>query len=72
MTATEDAVPRADENNPNLDNTKPHEELPMDVDKNEESSSDVPKEPEEDTRLLYERKAKQFLRELCKFHENAG
>lgn len=58
----------ADENNRNLDNMA-SDATPMDVDKHEENSSE-PKE--EDPRELYERKAQQFVKELYRFHENAG
>lgn len=58
----------ADENNRNLDNIT-SDATPMDVDKHEENSNE-PKE--EDPRELYERKAQQFVKELYRFHENAG
>ena len=47
---------------------------PMDIDKDDGSvpTTDAPKEPEEDPKELYARKASQFLKELHKFHENAG
>lgn len=81
---TNNAAAATDENNRNVDNTKPlaSEAIPMDVDikpeenlNNDAASSSIiftAPEKEEDPRELHERKAKQFVRELYRFHENAG
>lgn len=69
-----------DENNKNLDNLNPRSgEVPMEVDKpditsivEESVAPPPPKEKEEDPRIVHERKSKQFVKELYKFHENAG
>lgn len=67
-----------DENNKNSYNTGPlaqeEEEVLMDVDKVEEIKKEEIEKvvPEKDPREVYERKSKQFLKELYKYHENAG
>lgn len=80
MTANVESPACVDENNRNLENMDPLalDGMPMDVDKEEENSESealpaISKEQEEeDARELNERKSKQFIQELYKFHEHAG
>lgn len=70
------ATNKTDENNQNVDNLKGSDALPMEVDEKPETSTEgwpvKEKEVEEDPREVHERKAKQFMKELTKFHENSG
>lgn len=80
MTANVGSPACVDENNRNLDNMDPLalDGMPMEVDKEEENSESDPlpmiskEQEEEEARELHQRKSKQFIQELYKFHENAG